>query len=219
MWSMAHRFTHDEVEVSVARRRERRRPGIRVYRTRALPPDEVEVIEEIPVTSPARTLIDIGAFVSPNQLEHVVADAERRGLVLRAHLIRHLERHRGRRGVATLRAVLDDEPAFTRSAAERKLLRLVRTASLPSPVTNARVGSHEVDFLWPHQRVIVDVDGYQWHSDRAAFERDRVRDAELQALGYRVVRVTWRQLQREPRVVLARIASVLRRARDLSSVG
>lgn len=219
MWSMAHRFTHDEVEVSLARRRERRRPGIRVYRTRALPADEVEVIEEIPVTSPARTLIDIGAFVSPNQLEHVVADAERRGLVLRAHLIRHLERHRGRRGVATLRAVLDDEPAFTRSAAERKLLRLVRTASLPSPVTNARVGSHEVDFLWPHQRVIVEVDGYQWHSDRAAFERDRVRDAELQALGYRVVRVTWRQLQREPRVVLARIASVLRRARDLSSVG
>ena len=94
MWSMAHRFTHDEVEVSVARRRERRRPGIRVYRTRALPADEVEVIEEIPVTSPARTLIDIGAFVSP-QLEHVVADAERRGLVPRAHLIRHLERHRG----------------------------------------------------------------------------------------------------------------------------
>jgi very-short-patch-repair endonuclease len=197
-----------------------KRAGIRAYGVRELPLEDVRVVEQIRVTNPARTILDIGRFLGVDQLEHVVADAERRGLVRRRDLIEQVERNRGRPGVTKLRAVISEgTPAFTRSRAERRLLTLLRRSSLPSPSTNARVGRHEVDFLWPHERVIVEVDGFQWHSDRAAFERDRVRDAELQALGYRVIRVTWRQLAREPRAVIARIAATLRRSVDLSSVG
>jgi very-short-patch-repair endonuclease len=215
LWSLAHTFATDQVEVTVAGTRAPRRPGIRVYETRSIAPEDRGCIEGVPVTSPARTLLDIGRFLTVNQLEHVVADAERRRLVLRTQLVRELARHRGRRGVATLREVLAGaDPAFTRSVAERRLLVLLRAASLPSPTTNARVGSHEVDFLWREQRVVVEVDGFQWHSDRTAFERDRLRDAELQALGYRVLRVTWRMIQREPRAVVARITATLRRAVD-----
>jgi very-short-patch-repair endonuclease len=103
----------------------------------------------------------------------------------------------------------DDGPALTRSVAERKLLRMIRAASLPSPVVNARVGRYEVDFLWREQRLIVEVDGFAWHSSRRAFERDRARDAELQLAGYRVLRITWRQLTREPNAVIQRIARAL----------
>jgi very-short-patch-repair endonuclease/predicted transcriptional regulator of viral defense system len=219
-WTLAHRFAIEHVEVTVPGFRLPKRAGIRAYGVRELPLEDVRVVEQIRVTNPARTILDIGRFLGVDQLEHVVADAERRGLVRRRDLIEQVERNRGRPGVTKLRAVISEgTPAFTRSRAERRLLTLLRRSSLPSPITNARVGRHEVDFLWPHERVIVEVDGFQWHSDRAAFERDRVRDAELQALGYRVIRVTWRQLAREPRAVIARIAATLRRSVDLSSVG
>jgi very-short-patch-repair endonuclease len=74
---------------------------------------------------------------------------------------------------------------------------------------NARVNHYEVDFLWREQRLIVEVDGYAYHGTRAAFERDRARDADLQARGYRVMRVTWRQLVDEPEALIARIAQAL----------
>jgi very-short-patch-repair endonuclease len=73
-----------------------------------------------------------------------------------------------------------------------------------------RIGRYEVDLLWPEQRLIVEVDGYAFHSTRAAFERDRARDAELIAAGYRVIRVTWRQLVEEPEATVALLAGALR---------
>ena len=75
-----------------------------------------------------------------------------------------------------------------------------------------RLGPYEVDFLWREQRLVVEVDGFAYHSDRAAFERDRRRDADLAALGYTVVRVTWRQLVDEPAAVVARVAQALARS-------
>jgi very-short-patch-repair endonuclease len=72
-----------------------------------------------------------------------------------------------------------------------------------------RVGRYEVDLLWRESSLIVEVDGYAYHSSRAAFERDRARDAELQAAGWRVLRVTWRQIVEEPEAVVARLAALL----------
>ena len=89
---------------------------------------------------------------------------------------------------------------------------MLRAARLPNAVVNSRVGGYEVDFLWPAERLIVEVDGYAFHSTRTAFERDRLRDADLQARGYRVIRVTWRQLVDESEAVLARLAQALRMA-------
>ena len=72
-----------------------------------------------------------------------------------------------------------------------------------------RIGRHEVDFLWSSQRLVVEVDGFTYHASRAAFERDRLRDAELQAAGYRVIRVTWLQIERRPLALTARLAQAL----------
>ena len=99
--------------------------------------------------------------------------------------------------------------ALTRSEAEARLLTLLRAAGLPPTAVNARIGRYEVDFLWRPKRLVVEVDGYAYHSTRAAFERDRARDAELQAAGHRVIRVTWRQLIATPEAVVARIAAAL----------
>jgi len=78
------------------------------------------------------------------------------------------------------------------------------------PEVNVRIGRHEVDFLWREQDVIVEVDGFAFHASRASFDRDRRRDAELVALGFRVIRVTWRQIVDRPEAAIARLAAALR---------
>ena len=89
---------------------------------------------------------------------------------------------------------LQHEPSLTRSEAEIAFLELVRSAGLPAPETNVNVVGHEVDFLWREQKLIVEVDGFAYHSSREAFERDRRRDARLQAAGFRVIRFTYLQI-------------------------
>lgn len=102
-----------------------------------------------------------------------------------------------------------DGPSVTRSEAERRLLALLRRAQLKPSATNTKLAGHEVDVLFADQRLVVEVDGYAFHRTRAAFERDRRRDADLAAAGFRVVRVTWRALTNEPEAVLARLAGAL----------
>ncbi len=104
------------------------------------------------------------------------------------------------------------KPALTRSEAERRLLELLRAADVAPSDVNVRIGRHEVDLLWRDEQLIVEVDGFAYHASRAAFERDRLRDAELQAAGYRVVRVTWLQIEHRPEAVIARLAQALARA-------
>ncbi len=98
---------------------------------------------------------------------------------------------------------------MTRSEAEEQMRALLHKSGLPTPSTNVSVGPYEVDMLWRQERLVVEIDGYAFHSSRAAFERDRVRDADLQARGLRVLRVTWRQIRDEPEAVVARVARLL----------
>jgi very-short-patch-repair endonuclease len=123
-------------------------------------------------------------------------------------------RSSGRHGARTLKTALQEthEPRLTRSEAERRFLDLIRAARLPAPETNVRVAGYEVDFLWRAERLVVEVDGFAYHSSRAAFERDRRKDAALQAAGLRVVRVTYRQIADEREVLIARIATLHARA-------
>lgn len=106
--------------------------------------------------------------------------------------------------------ILDDahEPAFTRSEAEARLLDLIRKARMPAPETNVRIGGYEVDFLWRDTKLVVEVDGFAYHSTREAFERDRRKDADLQALGLRTARVTYRQIAAEPEATIAHLSSM-----------
>ena len=193
-----------------------RRPpvGVSLHRTGALPAADVASHHGIPVTRPARTLLDLAATAKPGDLERALTEARIRRMIRDDEL---RERMAGRRGARALAALLADGPNLTRSEAERRLLSLLARAQLPRPVANARVERHEVDALWPERKLIVEVDGYAYHSGRAAFERDRLRDAALQIAGYRVLRTTWRQLAERPEALVAQIAAAL--ARDPGARG
>ena len=97
----------------------------------------------------------------------------------------------------------------TRSDLERRFLRLCRDAGLPRPAVNVPVAGVEVDFLWPEARLVVELDGFEFHRERAAFERDRRRDAILQRAGYRVLRITHRRLTEEPEAVISDLRALL----------
>ena len=201
----------EPVEVTMQRRHRRSIAGIRVHLARDLRPDEVMTVRGVPATTPARTLLDLGECVGMREVERALARAERNGLVksdeIRAMVRRHPQHHRAR----MLRRMLDDDGpnAFTRSRAEELLLALIRKARLPVPELNARLVRYEVDFLWRGQRLIAEVNGMAYHGSARAFVEDRRRDAELMAAGYRVLRVTWPDLTREPEATLARLAQAL----------
>ncbi len=155
----------------------------------------------IPITTPARTLLDLAPLLAQHDLDRAVEEAQVRGLVKPEALA-------GAPHGALRRAARDDA-SMTRSEAEARLLALIRVADLPEPLTNARIEGFEVDVAWPEQRLIVEVDGFAFHSTRAAFERDRLRDQALQAAGWRVMRITWRQIAETAEAVVARIAAAL----------
>ena len=205
LWGIRPPQTGD-IDVTVTRQL-RPRAGVRIHRARALDPREVTVRAGIPITAPPRTLLDLATVLDERSLARAVEEAEVQRLVRRDALTVP----RGRRGAAALRRVLDlaHEPAFTRSEAEAKLLALIRAARLPTPEVNARIGGYEVDFLWREQRLVVEVDGFAYHSSREAFERDRRKDADLQALGLRTSRITYRQIAYEPHATIALLATAL----------
>lgn len=211
IWGMIPSADGGPVEITVPGRNPRSRPGIRLHRVRALGPQDVGMRSGLPLTSPARTVLDLAVGEPIRVVEQALAEGLRRRMVHRSGLEAMLARCAGRPGTRVLTALIadGDDPAFTRSEAEERLLGLLRAAGLPTPRTNVRVDGHEVDFLWPRERLIVEVDGFAFHSSRVAFERDRRRDAELQASGYLVVRVTWRQIVDEAPALLVRITRVL----------
>jgi very-short-patch-repair endonuclease len=108
-----------------------------------------------------------------------------------------------------LKKLLEHEPRLTRSKAERRMLRLIREAGLPTPETNARIAGWEVDLLWREQKLVYEIDSWTFHSTRDSFERDRRKEADLVAAGLRVGRVTWRQMTGEALGVVARLATAL----------
>ena len=199
------------VDVTVTARRPGR-PGITLHCVRCLHPDDRAEVDGIPVTSVARTLLDLAEVVSPDRLARAFERAERLRLLDMRAIEDLCSRSRGRHGLKPLRALVSDyAPAVveTRSELESRFLRSCRRAGLPPPSVNVAVEGFEVDALWRDQRLIVELDGYLFHGTRLAFERDRERDARLQLAGYRVLRVTSRRLDREPDAIAAAVRSLL----------
>jgi very-short-patch-repair endonuclease len=195
-----------DVHVTVPAGCRRRRPGIRAHRSHDL---DGTIHQRLPLTTPARTLLDLASNLRQDELDHAVEQAQVMRLVTEDALARLLRERSGRRGARALSRALRLEPALMRSRAERRLRQLVRAAGLPRPQYNTRVCGHEVDVLWRRARLVIEIDGFDYHSTRAAFERDRRRDAELMQAGFRVVRLTWRQICDEPEAVVARLAALL----------
>jgi very-short-patch-repair endonuclease/predicted transcriptional regulator of viral defense system len=187
--------------------------GLVVHRVCRLANYEVRNRDGIPVTAPIRTLIDFAAGdATDEELERAVAEAFALRLTQRGPLLREVERHRGKRGIRRLRLLLDgDGPMRTRSRPERALLAGLRAAGIGGFETNARLGRWEVDFYWPVQGLVVEVDAYSTHSSPWAFERDRRKSADLSAMGLLVHRVTRRRIDSDPAGVLNEIIALLRR--------
>jgi very-short-patch-repair endonuclease len=172
----------------------RMQTGIALHRSSTLTARDCTRREGIPVTRPARTLADLRPLLSPAQFNAAVREAR----FLRLPLGDAFDAAGG------------SAPARTRTDLEHRMLALCRRHRLPQPEVNVKVDRFEVDFLWRTQRLIVEVDGWESHGTRSAFEADRVRDARLAVRGYEVVRFTWRQLTRDRAAVAKTISSLLR---------
>ncbi len=201
----------DKVTVSIVDADARSRPHLTVHRTTDLRRPDLRLRDGLPLTSPSRTLIDLAGGLTAPELEDALARAFMQGLTSEEELERALARAPLPKRRHDLRKLISAgaDAGFTRSAAERRLRELLRAAGLPPPNVNARLHGFNVDFLWPEQRLVIEIDGYRFHRDREAFERDRRRDQVLVAAGYRVIRITWTQLRDEPFGVVARVAMAL----------
>ena len=168
----------------------------------ALQSDELAVHNAIPVTCVARTLFDIAACVSAWEFERALREAEFLRLPQVPTLEEVYRRRRGRRGAKLVGATLESlsllPAGASRSSLEDRFLRFVRRVGLPAPETNVlmRFGgvAYQADCLWREHRLVVELDGHEAHGTRSAFESDRERDRRMQVEGWRVVRITWRQL-------------------------
>jgi very-short-patch-repair endonuclease len=197
------------VSVTITSGSHRGRKEVRVHRTVLTDPRDFTTRLGLPVTSPARTLLDIAPRLTAYALETAIAEAQVQKVVTEKGLRDVLARSGRHPGVGNLAAALHAGPGLTRSQYERILRRLLRGANLPQPRTNYRIGKWEVDFYWPGTGLIVEVDPYSTHGHSRAFEKDRRKAAELTAMGYRVMAFTDTQLTEEPLYVAATIARAL----------
>ena len=207
----------DRVDVTVPSRGRRQRAGIHIHCVRRLDPADVTKHRGIPTTSVARTLLDLAEVLPSTQLDRAREAAARLELLDIRSIEDVLARSNGHRGAGRLRRTLaDNHDADVRSDLEARFLDLCREAGLPLPATNVLVEGFLVDALWRNERLIVELDGYAYHRTRAAFERDRRRDATLTTAGYRILRFTHLMLERERARVVATLRSFLVAPRRLT---
>ena len=198
------------VAITLIGRKVESQPALRQHRVKTVDIRDVRLHQGFPVTAPARTLIDCA---STSRVDRLLNEARALKLVKDAELQAAMDRCPGRRGVAALRALLaaEKETGFTRSRAERILKQLVREAELERPIFNTYVDGVEADAYWPRLKLVVEVDGHQFHASYQAFQRDRAKANKLIAAGHVVLRFTWAQLTKRPMLVLATIARTLGR--------
>jgi very-short-patch-repair endonuclease len=182
----------------------RRRHGIVIHRSSTLTASDCTRRDDIPVTKPARTLADLHALLSPAQFNAAVREAEFLRLPIRDSSGGGPEPDGERTRSGRPRAAHSHDGV--RTALEQRMLAVCRR----QPEVNVKVDRFEVDFLWRDERLIVEVDGWDAHRTRSAFEEDRARDARLAVLGYEVVRFTWRQLIRDAPAAASTIRALLR---------
>jgi very-short-patch-repair endonuclease len=211
LWEI--RYSASEyTDVTVPRTGSRARAGIRIHRSRSLPPTDVTTRHGIPVTTVPRTVLDMAARLTESRLESLLNEVERRELTDYPALDAVARAHTGHKGAPKLLATLRAHEAgtkLTRSDLEILFRQLCKDHRLPEPRVNHRIAGKEVDFLFADHRLVVEADSWSYHKTRRSFEQDRARDALLARAGYRTLRFTDRQIDRDPATVARTIRVAL----------
>lgn len=213
IWEL-RRWRPGRFDLTAPTRRHRREPIVVHYAR--LAPEDCAVVEEIPVTSVARTMLDLAPDESARNLHRMMNRAEERKTFDLRRFDRLLARAGGHPGRVKLRRALDTfkpEHAVLRSDLERRFRKAVLAAGLPRPATNVFVEGYELDAYWEAEGFAVELDVYATHGSRLSFEEDRERADDLLLAGIELVRVTDVRLEREPRETIARVAAHLERRR------
>lgn len=200
------------IDVSVRRRCELRRPGIRFHGRPSLQPEDILRRDDIPTTSPSQTLLDLATELDPVPLERAVNDADKRGLIDPEALREQLVRYGGQPGVRPLRHLLD-ELFFQLSDSDLEIYfrRIVKAAQLPMPLSKQRVNDFEVDFFWPELGLVVETDGLRYHRTPSAQLKDARRDRAHVMAGMTPLRFTHYEVRYEP----GRVRTALTKTIDL----
>jgi very-short-patch-repair endonuclease len=202
------------VDVTVPRRVKPRR-GIRLHTVRSLAADDATQCAGIPTTTPARTLLDLADVLNEKQLTRAVHEAEVQRRITPAALARRLDHANGRRGASRLAAVIALGPAPTRSDLEDLILEFLARHGFPRPRTNARVAGEEVDFHFPSTRLVIEADSARYHGTEIRREADRRKQARLEAAGYHVIRLDWKQVTVKEAQTAQRLRHALEAATSL----
>jgi hypothetical protein len=192
------------------------RPGIRLHHVDTLVDADRSRVDGIAVTALPRTLLDLAASERPRRLQNLVDRAKRLSLLDLPAIDALLDRRTGAPGSPALRGALAlyRPEVFDRARSELLFLQLVERAGIRRPLLNTWVAGHELDAYWDEERFAVEIDGWEAHGTRAAFEADRLRDEEVKLAGIDIVRVTARRIEREPDRVAARLRALLARRRE-----
>jgi predicted transcriptional regulator of viral defense system len=202
------------IEVTVPGRNRRRLHGIEIHRSTTLTPADVTVVDGIPVTTVARTLADLAEVLPERGVERALEQAQSLEILDGGALDDQIRRHP--RGACLRRLTSSDVIAApTESELEELFLELCATAGIPDPERQVYVDPDDggpmvrADFLWRRQRLIIETDGARFHGTRRSFESDRRRDQRLTVAGWRVIRITWRQITQRPQEVVALLRGLL----------
>lgn len=203
------------IDVTVPRKGGRH-PDIAVHHAPALGRAECRVLVGIPITTLERTLLDVAAARSAWDLNTAVERAERRGILDLGAVDTMIRRRRGNRGVARLRIATEiyRDPVFSRARSERLFLAMVKAAALPRPAINTWVEKFEIDAYWERERFAVEVDGWEAHGTRQAFEDDHLRWEEMKLSGIEVVPISARRVEKHPAEVGRHLRLLLDRRRN-----
>ena len=212
VWGFLERDPAGPVHVTVVGHNPGTRDGVVVRRARHI---EHTSRYGIPITTPAQTFVDLAATLSPLGLGHAFDEARVQGLISPSVLAGALDQHPRCPGVAALRALTRDDRrgGFSLAGTEQLIWKLIRRAGLPIPERNVTLGRWTVDLYWRAQGVAVELDGYDFHTTRGAFERDHEKDHVLRAHDIDLLRFTWHQVHDRPEQTLVRIAAGLARPR------
>jgi very-short-patch-repair endonuclease len=194
----------------VATTAERRIPGVRTLRSRRdVDRRDAAVLDRIPVTKVPRTLVDLAAALTLDELARACHEAGVLHGTTPAQVEAVLARRPNSPGAANLRRVLRGDVRVVLSRIERRFLELLRQSGLPLPRTNRPAGARRVDCRWPEQRLTVELDGYRYHRSRHAWEQDRRREREARARGDEFRRYTYGDVVEHPRLMLDELRVLL----------